>query len=230
MLQQTQTDRVREKYIQFLREFPSLKALAAASPAAVLRAWSGLGYNRRALNLHRAAKLVLEHHQGRLPRTTEALRALPGLGAYSASAIRCFAWNEPDVFIETNIRAVFLHEFFKEKRSVADAELWPIIEVTIDRRDPRRWYYALMDYGSTLKRRYPDIGKRSRHYVRQSPFAGSRRQLRGKVIKHLTVHQKVSILKLAQLTNVKLPLVKEVLESLRQEEFLTCTGGIVRLC
>jgi len=185
MLQQTQVDRAVPKYRAFLRAFPNFSALARAPLKQVLLAWQGLGYNRRALALRRIAQAVVRDHGGILPRSHSELEALPGIGPYTASAIRVFAWNQPDALIETNIRSVFIHHFFKNRRRVPDAALLPFIGATLDRAHPCRWYEALMDYGSDLKGRVPNPNRRSADHVRQSRFEGSTRQLRGLLLRDI---------------------------------------------
>jgi len=185
MLQQTQVDRVRAIYASFLGAFPDVAALASAPLERVIAAWQGLGYNRRAVALHRCACIIEREHRGSIPDDTAALDALPGIGAATAAAIRAFAFDAPVVFIETNIRRVFIHEFFSGREAVADAELLPLIAAALDRGSPREWYYALMDYGSALARRVPNPNRRSRSYTRQSRFEGSDRQLRGAILRAL---------------------------------------------
>lgn len=188
MLQQTQTKRVAGKYEQFLAAFPDFRALAEAPLQKVMAAWQGLGYNRRALSLKRTAAMVMERHGGRLPSSAEALAELPGIGKATASAILAFAFNRPSVFIETNIRTVFIHFFFPDRQNVTDREILPLVEGTLDRRNPRRWYSALMDYGVMLKRSGQNPSRRSGHHRRQSPFEGSNRQVRGRIIRALVAH------------------------------------------
>jgi A/G-specific adenine glycosylase len=186
MLQQTQVDRVIPKYREFLKAFPTVKALAQASLSDALRLWSGLGYNRRAMHLKRAAEVIVEGHAGRMPRTVEALEALPGIGPYTARAVATFAYDEPTILIETNIRTVFLHHFFKDAVSpIADRDILPLIEAVLDRDHPREWYYALMDYGAYLKKAVGNVNRASKHYARQSRFEGSRRQARGSILRML---------------------------------------------
>lgn len=188
MLQQTQVDRVREKYEEFLKEFPTIQDLAAASVSEVLTVWKGLGYNRRALQVKKSAELIAKEYQGVFPSTLEALDELPGIGQATAAAILAYAYNQPHVFIETNIRTVFIDHFFKEEilknpdRKISDTELLPLIEAALDRKNPREWYYALMDYGSMLKRTRVNPSRASKHHVKQSKFEGSDRQLRGQII------------------------------------------------
>jgi A/G-specific adenine glycosylase len=151
MLQQTQAGRVVEKYRAFLKRFPTVQSLARAQLPAVLALWSGLGYNRRAKFLHQMAKTIVSELGGKFPRTADGLEALPGIGPYTARAICAFAYNQPVAFIETNIRTVFIHHFFSDTEKIPDATLLPIVEMVIDRKNPRQWYAALMDYGSSLK-------------------------------------------------------------------------------
>lgn len=182
MLQQTQVDRVLPKFVEFTRRFPSFTVLAQSSFDDVFSQWQGLGYNRRAQNLHNLAKVVLSECSGELPRSKEGLCALPGIGDYTAAAILVFAFQEPTVMIETNIRTAYHHHFFSNQVGVRDAQLLPIIERTIDKNDCRSWFYALMDYGSRLKSLHRGIGQRSAHYKKQPRFIGSNRQARGQIL------------------------------------------------
>ena len=151
MLQQTQVTRVEPKYVEFIEAFPDLGSLARAPLETVLRHWQGLGYNRRAISLKRAAEMVAAEYGGLIPRDLPSLRRLPGVGAATAAAVAAFAFGDPHPFLETNIRAVYLHHFFAYREDVTDKELLPLVEATLDHEDPRTWYYALMDYGSALK-------------------------------------------------------------------------------
>lgn len=185
MLQQTQVPRVIPKFRAFIRAFPTFRSLASAKPSDVLRLWQGLGYNRRALMLQRCAIVVSRECRGRMPRTVEQLRDLPGIGPYTAGAILAFGFDMPVPLLETNIRRVYLHHFFPKRQNVPDAELLPVIERTMDRALPRRWYSALMDYGTWLATQVPNPNRRARSYSRQSRFEGSDRQLRGAVLRAL---------------------------------------------
>ena len=185
MLQQTQVARVLGKYGEFLSAFPCLGDLAAAPLPDVLRVWQGLGYNRRALALKRCAEVVVEQHGGRFPATISALQSLPGIGPYTARAVAAFAFDVAEPLIETNVRTVFLHWFFHDQENVGDVRILPLVEATLDRDNPREWYYALMDYGVMLKQKYPNPGRRSRHHVRQSRFEGSNRQLRSRLLREI---------------------------------------------
>ena len=185
MLQQTQVPRVIEKYREFLVRFPNVRTLAGASLGEVMAAWQGLGYNRRALLLKRMAEEVAARFGGEIPRDEASLRSLPGIGAYTASAVCAFAFNMPAILIETNIRSVFIHHFFPDRAGVRDDELLPLIGDALDRENPRRWYSALMDYGAHLKSLIDNPSRKSAHHVRQSRFEGSDRQIRGGILKRL---------------------------------------------
>lgn len=151
MLQQTQVNRVLQKYEEFLKAFPDVGSLAEASTGEVLKIWQGLGYNRRALNLKRAAEIIKKDFRGEFPETAESLESLPGIGQSTRGAIMAFAFGTPTAFIETNIRSIYIHHFFKGEKNVHDREIMPLIEKTLDTENPRDWYYALMDYGVHLK-------------------------------------------------------------------------------
>lgn len=183
MLQQTQVSRVLRYWPRWLELFPSLDALAAADTATVLEVWQGLGYNRRALALKRAAEFCAEHCDGQLPQDYEGLLALPGIGPATAAGVRVFAHNEPAVYLETNVRSVFLHELFPDEQAVADKQLIPYVEDTCPRKDPRTWYYGLLDLGAHLKSQGVNPSRRSKHYARQSAFKGSHREKRSFLLK-----------------------------------------------
>lgn len=191
MLQQTQTYRVEPKFNEFVENFNSFEELADADFAQVLLYWKGLGYNRRALNLQKAARMIVDQHSGALPNDEQALDDLPGIGAATAASIACYAFNQPTVFIETNIRTVYIYHFFPGRTDVHDNELRPLVAQTVDAHQPREWYYALMDYGVHLKKTVGNVSRSSKHYTKQSTFEGSNRQLRGKILDVL-LQQKVS--------------------------------------
>lgn len=183
MLQQTQVARVMKKYPLFIERFPTIKALAEAPVSSLLKEWQGMGYNRRALFLKRAAEEIQFRRKGEFPKTTSELEELPGIGPATAAAIYVYSWNKPAPFIETNIRRVFLHHFFAKSERIADKELMPFIEAALDMKNPREWHYALMDYGTWLKSEVDNPNRRSRHYTKQSRFEGSNRQVRSRILK-----------------------------------------------
>jgi A/G-specific adenine glycosylase len=223
MLQQTQTDRVVEKYGEFIRAFPTIRVLSRAPLRDVLRVWQGLGYNRRCLLLHRLAQIVAAHG-GIIPDNPEQLMALPGIGRATAASISAFAFNRPVVFVETNIRTVFIQFFFPERDAVTDDLLLPLVEKTLDKRHARRWYSALMDYGAMLKKRYPNPGRRSAHHQRQSRFEGSNRQLRGMIVRALLQHSRLSIRGMSKQINVPEDEVRAALDGLVAEGLVQKRG------
>ena len=186
MLQQTQVARVTVKFKEFMTAFPTIESLAAAPLSNVLKVWSGLGYNRRAKFLHQAAKQVLKDYGGDIPNEHSKLMELPGIGTATAGAIMVYAFNQPVAFIETNVRTVYIHHFFQENEMVSDSRLLPLVEATLDIHHPRAFYWALMDYGSWLKKEASSKGHlRSSHYKKQPAFTGSVREMRGRIVRAL---------------------------------------------
>lgn len=183
MLQQTQVPRVLPRWERFLSRFPTVDALTAASSADVLEEWQGLGYNRRALALKRACDICSAERGGVLPATVEELQALPGIGPATAAGVVAFSHNRPALYLETNVRTVFLHELFPEGDAVPDRMIAPLVALSCPSDDPRAWYYALLDYGAHLKATVPNPSRRSAHHARQSAFAGSRRQKRAELVR-----------------------------------------------
>jgi A/G-specific adenine glycosylase len=185
MLQQTQTSRVEQKYETFLEKFPNFRALAESSLGEVLELWQGLGYNRRARMLRETAQGVYREHEGELPDSYDELIELPGIGPATASAVLAFAFDEPIAFLETNIRRVYLFFFFPGQEDVRDTELLAVARRALDHEEPRRWHYALMDYGAALAERVENPNRRSARYRKQAPFEGSNRQIRGAILRAL---------------------------------------------
>jgi A/G-specific adenine glycosylase len=186
MLQQTQVDRVIPKFNAFIAAFPNEATLARAGLAEVLILWQGLGYNRRAKYLHDAAKMITNDYNGTFPATYDELLRLPGVGPNTAGAIMTYAYNQPSVFIETNVRTVYFEHWFAEQDSVSDSELRVVVGETLDREHPREFYWALMDYGSWLKRQGAARLQQSKHYKKQSALKGSVREVRGQIVRVLS--------------------------------------------
>lgn len=246
MLQQTQVERVLKKYPEFIEKFADFQSLANASAEQILRVWQGMGYNRRALYLKKIAERVVKDFKGELPQDPEILETFPGIGKNTAGAIVTFAFNKPIIFLETNIRRVFIHFFealqepmsaeanFRlrgrrprdelERRRIDDNELLPIIEQTLDRKNPREWYYAIVDYGAMLGksagwRKNPN--RKSKHYTKQSQFEGSNRQVRGMILKLLFEKKVASENQLVNSLGVSdLKITKNLLQ-LNREGFIT---------
>lgn len=224
MLQQTQVDRVKPKFIAFMQQFPDPQSLANAPIPQLLTAWQGLGYNRRALNLQRAARMIVEQWDGRIPDDPALLQQLPGIGPYTAGAVASFAFNRPQLFLETNIRAVLLHFFFADQQGIADRQLLTVAEMALDRENPRDWYNALMDYGSDLKRRFPNPSRRSRHHTVQSRFEGSDRQVRGTVLRLLLGSSGMTVRAMQKQLDVDADRLLRILEGMVKDGFLKKQG------
>jgi A/G-specific adenine glycosylase len=222
MLQQTQTERVIPYYERWMKRWPCPAALAGASMEEALREWSGLGYNRRCKYIKNCAAVITVEMHGKVPETPEALLPLPGVGPSISGAVSCFAYNYPALFIETNIRSAVIHFFFPDRRDVRDREILPILEAALLREDPRRWYYALMDYGAALKKLVPNPNRRSAHYVKQSPFKGSFRQARGKVLRTLVSTGPLSAGEIGNQSGLEEGELYRVLEVLEKESMAWC--------
>lgn len=226
MLQQTQVPRVIPKYLEFLTEFPDINALAAASLGDVLRAWSGLGYNRRAKFLWQAGRQVQKEYDVVLPDNVSELTRLPGVGKNTAGAVLAYAFDRPEPFVETNIRTVFIYHFFPGEQGTTDAQILEILSATLPRAGSREWYWALMDYGTFLKQAVANLNKLSKTYSKQSLFEGSRRQLRGKIIR-LLGQKPLSKANLQKEINDER--LNDVLADLLHEEMIRKTGGMYDL-
>ncbi|HEV2249161.1 MAG TPA: A/G-specific adenine glycosylase [Candidatus Limnocylindria bacterium] len=202
MLQQTQASRVTPAFERFIKRFPTLEALAAAPLGAVLREWSGLGYNRRARDLHRIARLSPDG----LPRTVAELDALPGIGAYTAGAIASFAFGERVAFADVNIQRVLGRVFLG--RPGTNTEAIDLDARAMPKRSSDLWHHALMDLGATLcKPRNPRCGAcplrsdckasgsagtaaaAARHHdraIRPAAYPDTDRRVRGSIVRALT--------------------------------------------
>lgn len=219
MLQQTQVSRVLIKYPVFISQFSTFKQLARAPLSEILRVWQGMGYNRRALYLKKTADIIVSNHMAILPNDPALLDTLPGIGKATAASIVVFAYNRPTVFIETNIRRVFIHHFFLDKDDVSDKQIELLVAKTLDMVNPREWYWALMDYGSYLGKIGDNPNKKSKHYTIQSQFKGSDRQIRGKIVKLLLEDRKTEKEMIEKLKIDKMRL-KSILDSLEKEGFI----------
>lgn len=237
MLQQTQVARVEKYYEKFIKQFPDFRALARAKKGDVLKAWQGLGYNRRAIFLKRAAEIIIAQYGGRLPCDRVALEQLPGVGKGTSGSLMAFAFNAPEVFIETNIRRVFIHFFFPKRRKIMDAELERYIKKSVDRKNPREWYWALMDYGAAMPAArgastslyHTNPNRRSAHYKKQSPFAGSDRELRGKIMRSTLLQKRNKIETKELLKELAVPRERfiAIIKNLIKEGFLVKKGNYI---
>ena len=220
MLQQTQTNRVVEKFQQFIQKFPDFQSLANAPLNEVLKVWQGLGYNRRAVALKKIAERVVNEFDGILPADIDILKSFPQIGHNTASSIVAFAFNMPTFFIEVNIRRVYIYYFFPGKSSIKDSAIVPIVRRTLDSSNVRKWYYALTDYGVMLKKTHPELNKRSAHYRKQSKFKGSRREIRGKILKLLIASSSLTEAEIFKELKINSKKLKEILNLLIKEGFI----------
>ncbi len=218
MLQQTQAFRVVPKYESFLKKFPTVDVLARATLKDVLREWRGLGYNRRALYLKQCAEVLMKNFGGKFPKDFDTLISLPGIGPATAGDLMVFAWNIPVVVIETNIRSVFIHFFFKNKKKVHDKEILPLIEKTLDTENSREWYWALFDYGAFLKKKI-NPSRKSIHYTKQAQFNGSYRQKRAEILR-LILAENSSKIAIQKVLKYESNVISEILLDLEREGFV----------
>ncbi|HEX4662247.1 MAG TPA: hypothetical protein VH144_01400 [Candidatus Saccharimonadales bacterium] len=230
MLQQTQVARVIPKFEAFITAFPTIEALASAPLSKVLQLWNGLGYNRRAKFLWQASQHVIDNCGGEMPSEYATLLQLPGVGPNTAGAILAYAYNQPVVFVETNIRTVYFHHFFaNQSQAVHDSELKVLLEQTVDHEHPREWYWAVMDYGAYLKSHTGGHLQTSQHYSKQSKFEGSLRQMRGAIIRALSSQPYQQYDLQGSLGADNDPRFASALESLTKEQLVTLDGKILRL-
>lgn len=242
MLQQTQVARVEKFYPKFIKTFPDFRTLARAPLKNILCVWQGMGYNRRAVALKKLAQEVIEKHRGKLPNDVEALEQLPGIGEATAGAIAVYAFNTSVAFVETNIRRTYIHYFLSREhtpssrlplsrgRIISDQEILKLIKLTLDRKDPRAWYWALMDYGAMLGGKLKDNPNiRSSQYREQSKFEGSRRQMRGRVLKWLLGRKGATCGEMVKVLAVDRQHVQQVLSELTREELVRLERGKYRI-
>ncbi len=220
MLQQTQTSRVSEKFMEFIKKFPDFNTLAKAPLEAVLNIWQGLGYNRRAIALKNIAEIIVNNYNEKLPADLETLKSFPQIGINTASSILTFAFNIPTYFIETNIRRVYIYFFFQDKSIVYDKDILTIAKKVIDLSNPREWYYGLMDYGVMLKKTHPELNKKSAHYRKQSKFKGSNREIRGSILKILLKEKALKEMDIIQQIDKNPERVKKILNTMLKEGFI----------
>jgi A/G-specific adenine glycosylase len=225
MLQQTQVERVIDKYEAWLKRWPTWHELAKATDRELLSAWSGLGYNRRALSLGKLARDVVARFDGDLPRDPELLVSLPGIGPYTAHAILIFAYNQPLVTIDTNIRKVLLHEF-GYPASISKENLRALAAKVLPRHKSRDWHNALMDYSSLV---LPKQIKKIPPVSKQSRFQGSLRQIRGEIVRQLVTRPRVTVAAVARTLNRTEGDVIKAAEGLQKDGMVVFTGKTIRL-
>ena len=223
MLQQTQVDRVIPYYSRFLEHYPTVEHLANAEQSEVLRLWSGLGYNSRALRLCSAAQAIVANHAGSFPKDYLALTSLPGIGDYTAKAILAFAFNQEVPVIDTNIRRVLLAEF-PGYGTASSSALKSLANSLIPPGRSRDWHNALMDYGAlVLTAKKTGIAPLSK----QSTFKGSDRQIRGDLVRQLLKSGSLSVAEAQALYHK--PKLEQILEKLEKDGILLRDASTLRL-
>lgn len=243
MLQQTQVPRVIQKFNEWIEKFPTLTSLARSSTADVLASWSGLGYNRRAVNLKRTAEILMNEYNGRFPDSEKELLWLPGIGKYTANAILCFAFNKQVAVVDINIKKVIIVEFLR-KRTVGrggvvlqdvsreidqldDALAWKIAQQLLPVGLAYEWNQALMDYSSSV------LKKEKIFIPKQSPFKGSRRYYRGKILKLVLAQKTIHISALEDLleddfSGKSTGMLESILDELQKEKFIIIENRVIR--
>lgn len=230
MLQQTQIERVLNKYPLFIKKYRDFPSLARARIGSLYDVWQGMGYNRRALALKEIARVIVKPpYNGILPSDMHTLMTFPFVGQSTAGAVSAFAFHRPVAFIETNIRRVFIHFFFHEQKMVTDGEIIPLIKKTIDRKDPRLWYYALMDYGSALRGLHENPNRKSVQYKKQSPFIGSHRQMRGRILRLVREERKITAKNVAWQLSIPHDKIRKAIDQLCTEGFLKQKGRSIEM-
>ena len=239
MLQQTQVDRVVKFFSAWMKSFPTIQKLAQASQIDILKHWKGLGYNSRALRMKKTAQLITGQYKGKFPTDYNELQTLPGIGPYTAGAISAFVHNQSIVLIETNIRRVFIHHFFNDAIDIHDDEILELVKKTIDKENPREWYWALMDYGSFLGRTLNIKGKKynpniqSKHYTKQSAFTGSDREIRGAILKILLENHhsvsKAALAKKIQIFSNDKERIQKIMNQMLREGYFELKGNTIHL-
>ena len=228
MSQQTQITRVVPKYETWIETLPTITSLANAPVAQVLQLWSGLGYNRRALNLKKAAEIIDRDFDGKFPQKEEQLLSLPGVGQYTARAILCFAFDQQVAVVDTNVRKVIVTQFLKEESLDNPKTIQAIAEQLVPKRQAYEWNQALMDYaGTVLKKEKISIPK-------QSKFIGSHRYYRGQILKVLLAKKQVSIKDIGVLIKKDYTIsekewLEKLLDELIEEGFIINTKGVISL-
>lgn len=216
MLQQTQVSRVLSYYRQWINRWPTVNAIAAASLSDILQAWIGLGYNTRAVNLHRAARIIVEKFNGDVLEAMKHYKGIPGIGRYTSQAVQIFSTNADLVTVDTNIRRIFIQEFALPP-DVVEKDLWKLAEECLPRGKSRIWHNALMDYGALhLTARKTGIKPKTR----QSRFESSDRQIRARILRYI-LKDKLPASELETLLEIEQKRLISILEKMISEGIIT---------
>ena len=254
MSQQTQISRVIPKYEAWLDKFPTVQSLAASNISDVLRYWSGLGYNRRALNLKKTAEMIIEKYKGKFPTNEKELLSLPGIGQYTSRAVLCFAFDQQVAVVDTNVRKVILTQFKNElgimnyelgennkinnsllsiqdalkTNKITDKDIEVIAQLLLPKGKAYEWNQAMMDYAAAM------LKKEKIPIPKQTKFHGSRRYYRGQILKILLQKKSVSIgdvgpLIKKEFTSSEKEWLLNLLEELQKEGFISIKNSNLEL-
>jgi len=215
MLQQTQVARVVNYYTRWVTQWPTIHDLAAASRAEVLKAWMGLGYNTRAVHLHKAAQKIVDEFHGDVLNAMEHYQEIPGVGRYTAHAVQIFSTNKDMVTVDTNIRRIFISEFHLPE-TTSDTEIWALATRCLPHGHSRDWHNALMDYGALhLTAKKTGIKPKTQ----QPRFQGSDRQVRAQIMR-LVLDRDASFADIQQSLRIDATRLQQILEKLIHEHLL----------
>ncbi len=225
MLQQTQVDRVIPYYHKWIKRWPTIQDLAHADRTDILEMWMGLGYNNRAINLHKAAKIIVNNYDSNVLLAMQKYKHVPGIGPYTSSAVQAFAANKDTIVVDTNIRRIFIHEFSLPE-STPDKEIEELAAKVLPRGNSRDWYNALMDYGSqVLTARKTGIKSKTQ----QSKFEGSDRQARAKIVRHLLANKKATAPELQQICDISQERFQKIAAKLIKDDVIAIQQDIYQL-
>ncbi len=232
MLQQTQVSRVLEKYEAFLGKYPTVFDLADAPTSGIIRDWKGLGYNRRALYLHRGALIVVEKYKGIFPESEAELLSIPGIGKYTARAILVFAFRHTVAMVDTNIRKIITH-FFYDGRTQSESVIWETAKRLVPKGKSWEWHQALMDYGALeLWKQTGNNTARSIKRTSTVPFRQTNRFLRGRILDALRVCPRSDselVSEMAQICKRPESVVRDAVSALIREGLCEQTGAVLSL-
>ncbi len=215
MLQQTQVNRVILYYEKWITRWPDIHALASASLAEVLQAWMGLGYNTRAINLHKAARKIVTEFDNDVLEAMKQYKEIPGVGRYTLQAVQIFSTNADLVTVDTNIRRIFIKEFNLPEK-VSDKELWKLAEKCLPIGKSRDWHNALMDYGA-LHLTSQKTGIKPK--TQQSRFEGSDRQIRARILRCL-LNDTMSLSELKKTFRIEQKRLRRILDKMVTEKII----------
>jgi A/G-specific adenine glycosylase len=224
MLQQTQVTRVLKYYEHWIQKWPTICDLASATKKEVLQAWMGLGYNTRAVNLHRAAQKITSEFHSDVLKAMEQYKEIPGVGRYTSQAVQIFSTNADLVAVDTNIRRIFLAEFHLPEH-ITDRDLCILAEQVLPKGQSREWHNALMDYGALhLTARRTGIKPKTT----QSRFEGSDRQIRAQILRQL-LEKQTSFSQLHKTLGIEQSRLQKILKKMADHQVITLEDNLYQI-